>query len=123
MTYGKAVNALVDAGLLDQADARKAITVLGASSVEMTYPAWAEALVRAGLPAVIAHQCPLPDTSAVLFAAEFYRALADGLPVDAAVCEGRKALLSELGTSRWDRVDWAAPVLFMRGDAGALFSE
>jgi hypothetical protein len=49
MTYGKAVTALVDAGLLDQADARKAITVLGASSVEMTYPAWAEALVRAGL--------------------------------------------------------------------------
>ena len=49
MTYGKAVNALVDAGLLDQADARKAIAVLGASSVEMTYPAWAEALTRAGL--------------------------------------------------------------------------
>ena len=49
MTYGKAVNALVDAGLLDQADARRAIAVLGASSVEMTYPAWAEALVRAGL--------------------------------------------------------------------------
>jgi hypothetical protein len=49
MTYGKAVNALVDAGLLDQAEARRAIAVLGASSVEMTYPAWAEALARAGL--------------------------------------------------------------------------
>ena len=49
MTYGKAVNALVDAGLLVQADARRAIAVLGASSVEMTYPAWAEALFRAGL--------------------------------------------------------------------------
>ena len=49
MTYGKAVNALVDAGLLDQADARKAIAALGSSSVEMTYPGWAEALVRAGL--------------------------------------------------------------------------
>lgn len=82
----------------------------------------AAALVRAGLPAVIAHQCPLPDTSAVLFAAEFYRALADGLPVDAAVCEGRKALLSELGTSRWERVDWAAPVLFMHSPDGQILT-
>ena len=49
MTYGKAVNALVDAGLLDQADIGTAITALSSPSVEMTYPAWAEALVRAGL--------------------------------------------------------------------------
>ena len=45
--HRKAVNALVDAGLLDQADARRAIAVLGASSVEMTYPAWAEASAKA----------------------------------------------------------------------------
>jgi hypothetical protein len=82
----------------------------------------AAALVRTGLPAVIAHQCPLPDTSATLFAAEFYRALADGLPVDGAVCEGRKALLSELGRLRWDRVDWAAPVLFLQSPDGRILT-
>ena len=48
MTYEKAVNALVDAGLLDQTDVGTAIAVLVSSSVEMTYPAWAEALVRPG---------------------------------------------------------------------------
>jgi hypothetical protein len=80
----------------------------------------AAALVRAGLPAVIAHQCPMPDASAVPFAAEFYRALADDLPVDAAVCEGRKAILSELGAARWRRADWAVPVLFMRSPDGHI---
>ena len=49
MTYQKAVNALVGAGLLDQADTGAAIAALGSPSVEMTYPGWAEALVRAGL--------------------------------------------------------------------------
>jgi hypothetical protein len=49
MTYEKAANALVDAGLLDQADVGKAIAALGSPSVEMTYPGWAEALVQAGL--------------------------------------------------------------------------
>jgi hypothetical protein len=49
MTYEKAAKALVDAGLLDQADVGAAIAALGSPSVEMTYPAWAEALVRAGL--------------------------------------------------------------------------
>ena len=50
MTYEKAADALVDAGLLDQTDVGTAIAVLVSSSVEMTYPAWAEALARARLP-------------------------------------------------------------------------
>jgi hypothetical protein len=82
----------------------------------------AAALVRVGLPAVIAHQCPMPDISAIAFAAEFYRALADGLPVDAAVCEGRRAILSELGAVRWERTDWAAPVLFLRAPDGQILT-
>jgi hypothetical protein len=49
MTYEKAVKALVDAGLLDKADADAAVTSLTASSVELTYPAWAQALAQAGL--------------------------------------------------------------------------
>jgi hypothetical protein len=49
MTYDKAVNALVAAGLLDQANVASAISALKSTSVEFTYPAWAEALARAGL--------------------------------------------------------------------------
>jgi hypothetical protein len=82
----------------------------------------AAALVRAGLPAVIAHQYVLPDSSAIPFAAEFYGALADGFPVDAAVSEGRRAILSELGEAWRDRVDWATPVLFMRAPDGRILS-
>ena len=49
MTYEKAVDALVNAGLLDKTDASTAEAVLAASSVELTYPAWAQALGQAGL--------------------------------------------------------------------------
>ena len=49
MTYEKAVNALVAAGLLDQADATAAISALDSSTVEFTYPDWAQALAKAGL--------------------------------------------------------------------------
>ena len=80
----------------------------------------AAALVRAGLPAAIAHQFPLPDSSAIPFAAEFYGALADAYPVDAAVSEGRKAILSELGPAWRDSVDWATPVLLMRAPDGRM---
>jgi hypothetical protein len=82
----------------------------------------AAALVRAGLPAVIAHQSPLPDGSATAFAGAFYRALADGYPVDAAVGEGRKAILAELGAAWRARVDWAVPVLFMRAPDGKILT-
>lgn len=78
------------------------------------------ALVRAGLPAVIAYQYAMPGTSAITFAAELYRALADGYPVDAAVTEGRKAIVSELGAAWRDRLDWAVPALFMRTPDGRI---
>ena len=48
MTYEKAVNILVDAGFLAKADALAAVKALDSSSIDMTYPAWAEALVKAG---------------------------------------------------------------------------
>ena len=78
----------------------------------------APALVRAGIPAVVAMQFAFPDTSAVEFSSMFYRALADGYPVDACVSEGRKAVIARLGLSQ---PDWAIPVLYMRSPDGHLF--
>ena len=49
MTYEKAVQALVDAGLLEPVRADRAITVLKQPNVEFTYPDWAAALAKAGL--------------------------------------------------------------------------
>jgi hypothetical protein len=82
----------------------------------------AAALVRAGLPAVIAYQQAMPDSSAIPFAAKFYAALADGYPVDAAVTEGRKAVLNELGEAWHERVDWATPVLYMQAPDGYILA-
>lgn len=49
MTYEKAAQALVAAGLLDKDNVASAASVLASPSIDVTYPAWAEALARAGL--------------------------------------------------------------------------
>ncbi|MBU1751897.1 MAG: CHAT domain-containing protein, partial [Chloroflexi bacterium] len=84
----------------------------------------AQALVRAGLPAVIANQFNVYDDSALAFAREFYRALADDYPVDAAVTEGRKGVMASLAGLKKDwrgEVDWATPTLFLRAPDGVLW--
>jgi hypothetical protein len=53
----------------------------------------AQSLVQQGIPAVIAMQFEIADDVAGTFAHEFYGALADGLPIDAAVTEARKRYL------------------------------
>ncbi len=78
----------------------------------------AAALVRHGLPAVLAMQYPITDRAAVKFAQVFYESLADGLPVDAAVSEGRLAVSLAVKNS----LEWGVPVLFMRTPDGELFS-
>jgi hypothetical protein len=76
----------------------------------------AASLVRRELPAVIAMQFAISDDAALVFAEEFYLALAAGLPVDGAVAEARKAIHAEnLG------LEWGTPVLFLRIDDGRLF--
>ena len=75
----------------------------------------AQQLVQQGLPAVVAMQFPVSDGAAITLSREFYRALADGYPVDAAVSEARKAVYG-LG----DGVEWGTPVLFSRSDDNRL---
>ena len=76
----------------------------------------AASLVRRDMPAVIAMQFEISDDAALVFAEEFYLGLASGLPVDAAVACGRKAIHAEsLG------LEWGTPVLFLRVDDGRLF--
>ena len=78
----------------------------------------AQSMVRSGIPAAIGTRVAVADGSAVAFAREFYRALSEGWPVDAAVVEGRKAVMLEVGLGQ---PDWAVPVLFMRSPDGVLF--
>ena len=73
-------------------------------------------LVQQGLPSVIAMQFPVSDKAAIMLTHEFYQALADGYPVDAALGEARKAIFT-----RGNLLEWGTPVLFMRAPDGRLF--
>src|SRR3954451_11025375 len=61
-------------------------------------------------------QFEITDRAAIVFAGEFYSALADGLPVDSSVAEARKAIYADQND-----IEWATPVLFMRVADGRLF--
>lgn len=76
----------------------------------------AQALVQQGLPAVIAMQYPFSEAAALTFAGEFYGALADGYPVDAALTEARVAIATRLRGG-----EWGTPRLFMRTGDGILW--
>ena len=76
------------------------------------------ALLRGGVPAVVAMQFEIVDDAAAELTRVFYDELAAGTPVDLALTEARGHLLGKYPT----RLDWAVPVLFLRADDGALFA-
>jgi len=76
----------------------------------------AQSLVRRQIPAVIAMQFEISDKAAMILAGEFYTALADGYPVDAALTEARKAIYLQ-----GDEKAWGTPVLYMRSPDGRIF--
>jgi O-acetyl-ADP-ribose deacetylase (regulator of RNase III) len=75
----------------------------------------AATLVRYGVPAVVAMQYEITDTAAIEFSRNFYEAVTDGLPVDAAVAEARTAV------SMMRALEWGTPVLYMRSPDGRIF--
>jgi hypothetical protein len=78
----------------------------------------AATLIRRGIPAVLAMQYAISDTGAIRFVRAFYEAIADGLPVDVAVCEARVALRLEMRNS----FEWAVPVLYLRSTDAHIFA-
>lgn len=76
----------------------------------------AQSLVQQGIPAVIAMQFEITDEAAITLAHEFYSALADGYPVDAALAEARKGIFAT-----GNDVEWGTPVLYLRSPDGHIF--
>ncbi|HEU4834648.1 MAG TPA: CHAT domain-containing protein [Pyrinomonadaceae bacterium] len=74
-------------------------------------------LMTNGIPAVVAMQYQISDVAAIEFSQAFYGAIANGLPVDTAVTEGRKAIRVGGGNT----VEWGTPVLCMRSPDGKIF--
>ncbi|RPH55633.1 MAG: CHAT domain-containing protein, partial [Chloroflexi bacterium] len=84
---------------------------------EDIFSSTASILVRRGIPAVLAMQYEISDKAAIAFSTHFYKALAEGSPVDAAV-SGARISMSLLMD---DTLEWATPVLYMRSQDGVLF--
>jgi WD40 repeat protein len=74
-------------------------------------------LMARGIPAVLAMQYEISDVAAIEFSQAFYGAIANGLAVDTAVTEGRKAIQVVGGNT----VEWGTPVLCMRSPDGIIF--
>lgn len=117
----------VSASLLSQivTDSNLRLAVLNACEtstpgLESPFGGLAHQLVRTGMPAIVAMQVPIAENAAFAFSREFYGALADGWPVDAAVQEGRRSIMTDLGNSWSQRVDWAIPTLYMRAPDGVI---
>lgn len=77
----------------------------------------AQSLVQQGIPAVIAMQFEVTDEAAIIFAHEFYSALADGYPVDAALGDARGAIFAQVND-----LEWGTPVLYLRAPDGMIFA-
>jgi hypothetical protein len=77
----------------------------------------AMALMRRGVPAVMAMQYEISDRAAIEFARAFYEAVADGLPVDLAVRDARLAV----SLARPNSLEWGTPVLYLRPSSGQIF--
>jgi formylglycine-generating enzyme required for sulfatase activity len=76
----------------------------------------APALVRVGVPVVVAMQFEVSDQAAITFAEELYGSIVDGFGVYEAVGEARKAIFSS-----GNDVEWATPVIYSRVADGLLF--
>lgn len=86
------------------------------SSVTDLFAGTAQSLMQQRVPAVIAMQFEITDEAAVTFAREFYGAVADGYPVDAALSEARKAIYAAD-----NGLEWATPVLYLRAPEARIF--
>ena len=108
--------------LLREADPTPRLVVLnscssGQAGTQDALSGTASVLVHGGVSAVAAMQFRISDPAAVAFPRGFYKALAAGKTVEAALSSGRIAILG-----RGESLEWVTPVLYMRGGATQLFT-
>jgi formylglycine-generating enzyme required for sulfatase activity len=81
----------------------------------------APALIRARVPAVVAHQFSVPFSASLAFVKAFYASIGRGESISSAVADGRKAIVLD------DQAQavWFYPVLYLRSASGDgyLFSD
>ncbi len=77
----------------------------------------AAALMRRGIPAVVAMQFEISDAAAIRFAQTLYQNVAKRLPVDTGVMRARRALR----LAKKDTLEWGTPVLYLRAADARIF--
>jgi hypothetical protein len=77
----------------------------------------AMALLKRGIPAVVAMQFSVRDDMAAEFARRIYEDLVNELTIDEAVAHGRLAMRRIDDTA----LDWGCPVLYLRNSGGVIF--
>jgi hypothetical protein len=87
------------------------------TSSHKIFAGMAPLLVQRGIPAVIAMQYSIRNSTSILFADSFYNALAQGNPVDMAVQSARNFISIQVGRKKRD---FATPVLYMRAKDGVI---
>jgi len=117
---GQEVRADLLGGLL--AEGRVRLVVLdacetGERDMFLRWSSIATALLRGGIPAVVAMQFSIYDDLGKQFAEKLYKYLVAGLTIDEAVAQGRKAMYRKNPEQR----DWGAPVLYLRNSGGNIF--
>ncbi len=73
----------------------------------------AQAVVKRGIPAVLAMVAPIPDQVALTFSRLVYRNINLGYPIDVSLSRARQGLLSAYGSNQ---LYWALPVLYLHPD-------
>jgi tetratricopeptide (TPR) repeat protein len=70
----------------------------------------ADALLRRGVPAILAMAERIPDDVALILSRLFYRNLKQGYPIDLSLNRARQGLLSSYGSNQ---LYWALPILYL----------
>jgi formylglycine-generating enzyme required for sulfatase activity len=95
--------------LLSARAGARGASLAGGASLRSVFTSSAAHLVQQGIPAVLTMPYEMTDQAAVELFRAFYRALALGIPVDAAVAEARKVVRLAVPNG----VEWGAAALFM----------
>jgi hypothetical protein len=81
----------------------------------------ADALVRAGIPAVVANQFSVTNSTVATFCSGFYRELLKSGNIDKAVSAGRLVLFAQATMGGQTSIEWGIPTLYRRLGASVIF--
>lgn len=102
--------------ILEDGDVRLAVLNCCESARGNGFSSAGAALVKSGVPMVIAMQFAITDVAASRFAAMFYKSLIGGQPIERALTVARRYMRLR------SNVEWAIPVLFTRSGSCVLFN-